>query len=83
MEVIVKDVLEDVSICKDINVSENDQIFVNGVVGSEFLIGFFGVVYYVENIDKLKVVVIVNFKMNEVVFFELDKIESGEYVLFS
>lgn len=40
----------------DMSVSEDDNVLVRGVTGSEGAIGFFGCAYYFENADKLKVV---------------------------
>ena len=44
------------SIRSDMSVSEDDNVLVNGVTGSEGAIGFFGAAYYFENQDKLKIV---------------------------
>lgn len=44
------------SIRADMSVSEDDNVLVRGVTGSEGAIGFFGCAYYFENADKLKVV---------------------------
>ena len=35
--------------------SEDDNVLVNGIIGSEFAVGFFGFAYYQENADTLKV----------------------------
>ncbi|MCA9310209.1 MAG: phosphate-binding protein, partial [Phycisphaerales bacterium] len=40
----------------DMSVSEDDNVLVRGVEGSEGAIGFFGCAYYFENADALKVV---------------------------
>jgi phosphate transport system substrate-binding protein len=44
------------AIRSDMSVSEDDNVLVRGVTGDESAIGFFGVAYYIENQDKLKVV---------------------------
>lgn len=48
------------SIRADMQVSEDDNVLVNGVVGETGAIGFFGCAYFFENEDKLKAVPIVN-----------------------
>jgi phosphate binding protein len=40
--------------------SENDNTLVEGILGSEYAIGYFGFAYYVENQDTLKAVAIAN-----------------------
>lgn len=37
-----------------VQLSEDDNVLVNGVTGDPFAIGYFGYAYYVENTDKLK-----------------------------
>jgi phosphate transport system substrate-binding protein len=37
-----------------VQLSEDDNVLVNGVVGSPYAIGYFGYAYYAENTDKLK-----------------------------
>jgi len=44
----------------DFTASEDDNVLVQGVVGDENSIGFFGYAYYVENKDRLKIVPIDN-----------------------
>lgn len=39
----------------DLQMSEDDNVLVQGVEGSQYAIGFFGFAYYQENADKLKV----------------------------
>jgi len=48
------------SIRSDMQVSEDDNVLVRGVLGDKNSIGFFGASYYFENEDKLKVVPIDN-----------------------
>lgn len=40
----------------DYTASEDDNVLVQGISGDEFSLGFFGFAYYVENMNKLKVV---------------------------
>jgi len=40
----------------DYTASEDDNVLVQGISGDEYALGFFGFAYYVENMDKLKVV---------------------------
>lgn len=40
----------------DFTASEDDNILVQGIAGDKFALGFFGLAYYEENMDKLKVV---------------------------
>ncbi len=42
----------------DYTASEDDNVLVQGIAGDQFAMGFFGFAYYVENQDKLKVVLI-------------------------
>lgn len=55
--------------------SEDDNVLVQGVEGSEYAIGFFGYAYYEENADKLN---ILNVNGVEATF---DTVEGGEYPL--
>ncbi len=40
----------------DFTASEDDNILVQGIAGDKYALGFFGLAYYEENMDKLKVV---------------------------
>jgi phosphate transport system substrate-binding protein len=71
------------SIRSDMSVSEDDNVLVRGVSGEPGAIGFFGVAYYEENKDSLKVVPIVNPKTGKAVVPTAEAIESGEYAPFS
>lgn len=53
-------ILDGQDIRKDAQLSEDDNVLVNGVAGSKNGIAFFGYAYYMENQDKLKVVPIDN-----------------------
>jgi phosphate transport system substrate-binding protein len=44
------------AIRSDVSASEDDNVLVQGVAGTRVAIGFFGVAFYEENIDKLKAV---------------------------
>ncbi|WP_091274601.1 PstS family phosphate ABC transporter substrate-binding protein [Alteribacillus persepolensis] len=53
-------ILEDADISKDAQLSEDDNVLVNGVMGSPNAIAYFGYAYYAENQDTLKIVPIDN-----------------------
>lgn len=55
--------------------SEDDNVLVQGVEGSEYAIGFFGYAYYEENADKLGILDINGVEAN------FDTVEGGEYPL--
>jgi len=55
--------------------SEDDNVLVQGVAGSKYAIGFFGYAYYEENADVLGVVAIEGVEPN------LETVEGGEYAL--
>ena len=69
------------SIRTDMSVAEDDNILVRGVAGDEAAIGFFGVAYYLENKDKLKIVPIDAGK--GAVGPTPETIENGTYAPFS
>ncbi len=71
-------ILEDEQMRKSATLSEDDNVLVQGVAGSQFAIGYFGYSYYAENADKLKVVPIVN-ESGEAITPDLDTIQSGDY----
>jgi phosphate binding protein len=53
----VEEVLEDEAALlglEGVQLSEDDNVLVQGVAGDKFAIGYFGYAYYVENTDKLK-----------------------------
>lgn len=56
----VEEVLEDGDISRDAQLSEDDNVLVNGVQGSPNAIAYFGYAYYEENQDALKIVPIDN-----------------------
>ena len=67
----------------DMNLSEDDNVLVNGVAGNKYAIGFFGVAYYNESKDKLKAAKIVNPNDGEPYLPTMDNIASGSYAPFS
>jgi phosphate transport system substrate-binding protein len=67
----------------DMSTSEDDNVLVQGIIGSPGAIGFFGVAYYEENREKLKAVPIVNPATSKGVLPSAGSIESGEYAPFS
>jgi phosphate transport system substrate-binding protein len=59
----------------DIQLSEDDNVLVQGVEGSEFAIGYFGFAYYQENSDRLNILSV------EGIAPTAETAESGEYPL--
>jgi phosphate transport system substrate-binding protein len=55
--------------------SEDDNVLVQGVVGSPYAIGYFGYAYYEENADRLKVLNIDGVEPGA------ESVDSGEYPL--
>ncbi|WP_227939235.1 PstS family phosphate ABC transporter substrate-binding protein [Alkalihalobacillus deserti] len=74
-------ILQDADIRKDAQMSEDDNVLVNGVAGSKNGIGYFGYAYYIENSDKLKVVPVDN--GDGPVEPSEETINSGEYAPLS
>lgn len=72
----------DDAIRDDVSESEDDNVLVNGIVGSRGAIGFFGAAYFFENEDKLRAVPIVN-KAGKAVKPNAKTIENGSYNPFS
>lgn len=50
--------IEPILSASNLQMSEDDNILVQGVVGSPYAIGFFGYAYYAENADKLNIMAI-------------------------
>lgn len=71
------------SIRSDMSVSEDDNVLVRGVAGDLNAIGFFGVAYYEENKDQLRVVPVVNPESGEAVTPSTETILNGTYAPFS
>ncbi|GEM_PF-1079002 len=59
----------------NLQLSEDDNVLVQGVMGSKYAIGYFGYAYYQENTDKLNVLSINGIAPDEVT------VEAGEYPL--
>lgn len=74
-------ILDDKDIRKSAQLSEDDNVLVNGVAGTPNGIGYFGYAYYIENKDKLKIVPIDN--GDGPVEPSEDTINSGEYAPLS
>ncbi|KIL44410.1 PstS family phosphate ABC transporter substrate-binding protein [Jeotgalibacillus soli] len=70
-------ILEDEDIVRSATLSEDDNVLVQGIIGSPNSIGYFGYAYYLENQDTLKVVPIDN--GNGPIEPSNETIESGEY----
>jgi len=60
--------------------SEDDNVLVQGVLGSPYAVGYFGYAYYVENADTLKLVAIDGVEPTEV-SVELPEDDPGAYLL--
>ncbi len=75
-------VLGDTQIRKDASLSEDDNVLVQGVMGSPNGISYFGYAYYAENKDNLKAVPIVN-SDGKAVKPSKETIQSGAYNPFS
>jgi phosphate transport system substrate-binding protein len=67
----------------DASFSEDDNVLVTGVNGSEFAIGYFGVAYYLENKNALNLVGVVNPKTKRTVKPDIHTVSSGEYAPLS
>lgn len=71
-------ILDDEQMRKEATLSEDDNVLVQGVAGSQYAIGYFGYSYYAENADKLKVVPIIN-EDGKAITPDLDTIQNGDY----
>lgn len=63
----------------DFTSSEDDNVLVQGIAGDKYSLGFFGVAYYEENRDKLKLVPIVNPKTGKAVIPTTETVMDGSY----
>ncbi len=63
----------------DFTASEDDNVLVQGIAGDKGGLGYFGVAYYEENKDKLKLVPIVNPKTGQAVLPSIDTVMEGIY----
>lgn len=71
-------ILEDEQMRRNVQLSEDDNVLVQGVVGSKNAISFFGYAYYIENEDTLKIVPIEN-ENGDIITPEFETIQSLEY----
>ncbi|MEH6764006.1 MAG: PstS family phosphate ABC transporter substrate-binding protein [Aequorivita antarctica] len=65
----------------DYTASEDDHVLVQGIAGDKFSLGFFGLAYYTENQDKLKLIGVNN--GTEVVKPTLETVSNGTYAPLS
>ncbi|MDH5655670.1 MAG: PstS family phosphate ABC transporter substrate-binding protein [Spirochaetia bacterium] len=63
--------------------SEDDNVLVTGINGSEFSIGYFGLAYYSENKDSLKLIPVINPKTKKAVKPDEQTVSSGQYAPLS
>ncbi len=63
----------------DYTSSEDDNVLVQGIAGDKYSLGYFGVAYYEENKDKLKLVPIVNPKTGKAVIPTMENVMDGSY----
>ncbi len=61
----------------DFTASEDDHVLVQGIAGDKFALGFFGLAYYSENKDRLKLIGVDNGE--EVVKPSLETVKNGSY----
>jgi phosphate transport system substrate-binding protein len=59
----------------NLQMSEDDNVLVQGIMGSEYAIGFFGFAYYLENAKKLKAVSLAGVAPNQA------SVDAGTYAL--
>lgn len=63
----------------DFTASEDDNVLVQGISGDKNALGYFGLAYYEENKDKLKLVPIINPKTGQPVFPSEKTVMDGTY----
>lgn len=63
----------------DFTASEDDNVLVQGIAGDKNALGYFGLAYYEENKNKLKVVPVVNPRTNKEVIPSLQTVMDGTY----
>ncbi len=63
----------------DYTASEDDNVLVQGIAGDKNALGYFGLAYYEENKDKLRLVPIVNPKTGKEVLPSLKTVMDGSY----
>jgi phosphate transport system substrate-binding protein len=67
----------------DMNLSEDDNVLVQGVAGNKYSIGFFGVAYYNESKDELRAIEIVNPEDGNAYLPTTENIANNKYAPFS
>ncbi len=63
----------------DFTASEDDNVLVQGISGDKNALGYFGLAYYEENKEKLKVVPIINPATTKAITPSLDTVKDGSY----
>lgn len=63
----------------DYTSSEDDNVLVQGITGDRNSLGYFGLAYYEENRDKLKLVAVVNPKTGKPVLPSIETVMDGSY----
>lgn len=63
----------------DFTSSEDDNVLVQGIAGDKNALGYFGLAYYEENRDKLKLVAIINPTTKKEVYPSLKTVMDGDY----
>lgn len=74
---------KDAKVRGDAVFSEDDNVLVKGVSGDKNALGFFGVAYYEENLDKLRAVAVVNPKTKKAELPTIENVMSGVYAPLS
>ncbi|MBI1811555.1 MAG: phosphate ABC transporter substrate-binding protein PstS family protein, partial [Nitrospirae bacterium] len=67
----------------DFTASEDDNVLVQGIAGDKNALGYFGLAYYEENKNKLKVVPIINPATSKAVLPSLQTVMDGTYAPLS
>ena len=67
----------------DFTASEDDNVLVQGVAGDKGALGYFGMAYYEENLDKVKAVPIVNPETGQAVSPSTETVSDGSYAPLS
>ncbi|NCT16576.1 MAG: protein sphX, partial [Flavobacteriales bacterium] len=65
----------------DYTASEDDNVLVQGIAGDKYSLGFFGLAYYAENKDKLKLIGVHN--GTDVVLPTIETVSNGSYTPLS
>ncbi|HLF18806.1 MAG TPA: PstS family phosphate ABC transporter substrate-binding protein [Candidatus Omnitrophota bacterium] len=67
----------------DFTSSEDDNILVQGIAGNKYSLGYFGLAYYEENADKLKLVAVDNEKGQGGILPTMETVNNGSYAPLS